>query len=407
MKILVQKFGGTSVSTAENREKVVDKIVAAKEAGYMPVVVVSAMGRKGEPYSTDTLIEFAKKANGKIQPRELDLIMSCGETISSVIMAAMLRARGLPSVALTGENAGIITDDNFGNASVIRVEVRKLFNHLDKGNIPVVTGFQGVTEYGDITTLGRGGSDVTAAILGEALNAHMIEIYTDVDGVMTADPRIVPDARVISSVDYNEVFQMADYGAKVIHPNAVEIAMRSNVPLVIKNTFSKSPGTLVTQFRRDTGTVDLDGGLLTGIAYLKDRAQVIIDYGGTSNSSSDHDDILEKLAEIGVSIDLINIFTDKKIFTVDAQDAPKVDRLLKKEGLDYRINGECCKVTAIGSKIRGVPGVMARILRALANNGITVYQTADSYTTISVLVKSDDAERAVLVLHNEFKLNKK
>jgi aspartate kinase len=406
MKILIQKFGGTSVSTADSREKAVDKIIAAKDAGYMPVVVVSAMGRKGEPYATDTLIEFAKKANNQIQPRELDLIMSCGETIASVIMAAMLRSRGLPAVALTGENAGIITDDNFGNASVIRVETRRIYNHLDKGNIPVITGFQGVTEYGDITTLGRGGSDITAAILGEALNAHMIEVYTDVDGVMTADPRIVPDARVISSVDYNEVFQMADYGAKVIHPNAVEIAMRSNVPLVIKNTFTKSPGTLVTQFRRETGTVDLDGGLLTGIAYLKDRSQITIDYGNQPDGYAD-DDILERLAGIGVSIDLINIFTDKKVFTIDAGDAAKVEELLKKHRVNYSINKECCKITAIGSRIRGVPGVMARILRALSDNGIRVYQTADSYTTISVLVKANDAEKAVAVLHNEFKLNKK
>jgi aspartate kinase len=405
MRIIVQKFGGTSVSTPENRKKAVEKIISAKNAGYFPVVVVSAMGRRGEPYATDTLIEFARRSYKDISPRELDLIMSCGETISSVIMATTLRAKGMDAIALTGEQAGIITDNNYGNADVLRVETKNLYQYIERGKIPVVTGFQGVTEYGDITTLGRGGSDVTAAVLGEAINAHLVEIYTDVDGVMTADPRIVPDARVISSVDYNEVFQMADYGAKVIHPRAVEIAMRSNVPLVIKNTFSDSPGTLITQLKRESNTICMgDHGLLTGIAHLHDRTQVIINY---KDGTGDMDDgILEKLAKLGVSIDLINIFTDKKIFTIDGKDTEKVVNLLEKEKLNFEVNSHCSKVTVIGSRIKGVPGVMARIYKTLTREGIKVYQTADSYTTISVLVKKEDAEKAVMVLHDEFKLSK-
>lgn len=406
MKIIVQKFGGTSVSTPEKREKVVEKVLSAKEEGYFPVVVVSAMGRRGDPYATDTLIEFAKRAYKDIHPRELDLVMSCGETISAVIMASTLRAKGVEAVALTGEQAGIITDNNHGNAEVLRVETKNICQHVDRGRIPVITGFQGVTEYGDITTLGRGGSDVTAVVIGEALNAYLVEIYTDVDGVMTADPRIVPDAKVIKSIDYNEVFQMADYGAKVIHPRAVEIAMRSNLPLVIKNTLSDSPGTLITQFRREGNVISVgDQGLVTGIAHLHNRAQIIIDYSKEPEKGF-NDEILEKLAQLGISIDLINIFTDKKVFTIDRDDLSKAVKLLEDEGLHFTVNDDCSKVTVIGSRIRGVPGVMARILKALSRENIKVYQTSDSHTTISVLVKKSQAEKAVVTLHNEFKLGK-
>ncbi|MDD2573143.1 MAG: aspartate kinase [Bacillota bacterium] len=404
MKIIIQKFGGTSVANSENRSKAVAKVIAAKQVGYFPVVVVSAMGRKGEPYATDTLIQFATGMEMGIKPRDLDMLMSCGETISAVVMATALNTRGTDSVALTGGQAGIITDNNHGDASVIKVDTNRVYRYIERERVPVITGFQGVTEYGDITTLGRGGSDVTAAVLGQALNAHQVEIYTDVDGVMTADPRIINSAKVIKSVDYNEIFQMADSGARVIHPRAVEIAMKSGLPLVIKNTFSDSPGTLITQFKKDDETIPMgDRGLLTGIAHLHNRAQVVIDYSGEDLHGSG-DDILDQLAGMGISIDLINIFTDKKVFTVDEKDCERVAGLLQERKEKFSINRNCSKVTVIGNRIRGVPGVMARILRVLNQNSIRVYQTADSHATISVLVKTEDAKKAVVVLHDEFKL---
>ena len=169
MKVIIQKFGGTSVATNENRSLAVEKVIKAKEQGYFPVVVVSAMGRKGEPYATDTLIHFANRMEKNVSRRNLDLLISCGETISAVVMATALNARGIDSVALTGEQAGIITDNNYGDASVLRVETNRIYRHIERGRVPVITGFQGVTEYGDITTLGRGGSDITAAVLGQAL----------------------------------------------------------------------------------------------------------------------------------------------------------------------------------------------------------------------------------------------
>ena len=226
MRILIQKFGGTSVATDEARACAAKKVSLAREAGYLPVVVVSAMGRNGAPYATDTLLRLVKSCNPNVSERELDQMMYCGEIISAVMMTATLTAMGIPSVSLTGGQAGIITDDNFSNARIIKVQTTALQSLLKQGNVPVVCGFQGITSEGAHTTLGRGGSDTTAAALGNALDAEKIEIYTDVAGIMTADPKLVSEARLLSITTYQEVCQMAEQGAKVIHPRAVEIAMQ-------------------------------------------------------------------------------------------------------------------------------------------------------------------------------------
>ncbi|MBV1821867.1 aspartate kinase, partial [Coprococcus sp. MSK.21.13] len=203
MKIIVQKFGGTSVSTKERRQRVVEKIIKAKKAGYSPVVVVSAMGRKGEPYATDTLLSLV---SDKIKKNDLamDLLMSCGEVISTVVMADELLSKNIEAVPLTGGQAGILTDDNYGDASILKLECDKILDIVKQDKIPIVAGFQGISENGFITTLGRGGSDVTAVLLGGALKSEKVEIYTDVDGIMTADPRIVSDATLIKEISYNE-----------------------------------------------------------------------------------------------------------------------------------------------------------------------------------------------------------
>lgn len=404
MKIIVQKFGGTSLATPEKRNEALNKIIAVKKRGHFPVVVVSAIGRKGEPYATDTLIGFATGMETGIKPRDLDMLISCGETISAVVVAAALNAKGIDAVALTGGQAGIITDNNHGNATVTKVDPNKILRYIEKGCVPIITGFQGITEYGDITTLGRGGSDVTAAILGRALDAYRVEVYTDVDGIMTADPKVVNNAKIISHIDYNEIFQMADSGSKVIHPRAVEVAMGSNLPLVIKNTSSDAPGTMVTQFKKHENGLPVDDrGLLTGIAHLHNRTQITIEYP-KGYTYEDYDDILDKLADLGISIDLINIFTDKKVFTVDDSDCDIITKLLQERKNLFALNRGCSKITVIGSRMRGVPGVMARILKALNQSSIKVYQTSDSHTTISVLIKTKDSEKAVMALHDEFGL---
>ena len=219
MKIVIQKFGGTSVSTKENREKVMAKVKESIDNGYSPVVVVSAMGRKGSPYATDTLLSLVNENFIKENKLAADLLMCCGEIISSVVMSSDMSSKNIDAFPMTGGQAGVITNKNFGEATLISTNEKEILDVISQGRVPVVTGFQGITENGYFTTLGRGGSDTTASILGVMLDAERIEIYTDVDGVMTADPRIVKSASVIDIISYDEVFQLADQGSKVIHQN--------------------------------------------------------------------------------------------------------------------------------------------------------------------------------------------
>lgn len=398
MKIIVQKFGGTSVATQQRRDMVVDKVINAIENGYKPVVVVSAIGRKGDAYATDTLLSLINSKDAKINKREIDLLMCCGEIISAVVMSETFAIRGYKTKVFTGGNAGILTDNNFGNANIVKVDPKTILATLEENIIPIVTGFQGMTEEGDFTTLGRGGSDVTGAVLGEALKAECIEIYTDVDGIMTADPRIVPEARVINKISYNEVFQLADQGAKVIHPRAVEYAMKGNVPLIIKNTMSDAPGTIIASSKENKNNI------ITGITHMSDRTQITVEFNNEEieGLNNENNDLFELLADNNISIDLINVFPDKKVFTIDGKDEVKVINILKKQGLQYKKISNCSKIAVIGNGMRGIPGVMAKILKALGQNNISVLQTADSHTTIWCLVKEEDTVRAINALHNAF-----
>lgn len=400
MKIIVQKFGGTSVSTEENRKKVIEKVKGAIKNGYSPVVVVSAMGRKGAPYATDTLLSLIKEEFKDSNKLAQDLLMCCGETISSVVMCNDLHAAGVNAVPLTGGQAGVITDNNFTDARCLNVEPKRILEIINQGRVPVITGFQGVTKDGFLTTLGRGGSDTSASLLGVALNASMIEIYTDVDGIMTADPRIVEDADLIDVISYNEVFQLADQGAKVIHPRAVEIAMEGNVPLLIKNTMNDCKGTLINNFgdrnhRR----------IMSGITSQGDRIQVSISKADNKENEK-YNDILELLAANNVSLDLINIFPDNQVFTINKSDKDLVETLLNKDNFKYNLIEECSKISVIGSGMKGIPGVMARIIKSLNENNIEVLQTADSHMTIWCLVHSKDAINAINILHRAFSVER-
>jgi aspartate kinase len=398
MKILIQKFGGTSVSTHERRLLVIDKVLKAIEEGYSPVVVVSAMGRKGDPYATDTLLSMISDRFKEKNHLAVDLLMSCGETISTVIMSDELNKAGINSVPMTGGQAGIITNENYNNASVIRVDSVKLMSTLRNNIVPVVAGFQGQSEQGYITTLGRGGSDVTASLLGVALNSEEIHIYTDVDGIMTADPRIVPEASLIKEISYNEVFQFADQGAKVIHPRAVDIAMRGNIPLVIKNTLSNCEGTIINNI----GLINFDN-IITGITHMSNRVQIKVSIHDNIDNKN-YENLLDVLAENMISIDLINVFPKESIFTIDTKDIDKFKDIMLSLSLKYTYISNCSKIALIGSRIRGVPGVMARILKALTKSGIEVLQTADSHTTIWCLVEADYTQAAINSLHKEFNL---
>ncbi len=326
--------------------------------------------------------------------------MGCGELISTVVMSSELFNKGIEAVPLMGGQAGIITDNNFNNAAVLRVEKNRIIDLLEKGKTPVVAGFQGKSEEGYITTLGRGGSDVTAALLGDALKAESVEIYTDVDGIMTADPRIVENASLIKEISYNEVFQFADQGgAKVIHPRAVEIAMASNTKLVIKNTMTNCEGTIINNIG-----IKNPSNVITGITHMSNRTQIIVKLEENTGNKN-YDDLLNSLAENSISIDLINVFPKEKIFTIDEQDFSKFNSIMKDKKIEFSYLEDCSKIAIIGSRMRGIPGVMAKILKALVKENIEVLQTADSHTTIWCLVSKEDTKKAIKSLHCEFKLD--
>ncbi|PJI10169.1 MULTISPECIES: aspartate kinase [Clostridium] len=401
MKIVVQKFGGTSVSTPERRKCVIEKVLSAINDGFNPIVVVSAMGRKGEPYATDTLLSLIDSDFKKSNKQALDLLMSCGEIISTVIMSNELKKAKINAIPVTGGQAGILTDDNYTNAAVKKVKPENLLNILSLGKVPVVAGFQGKSENGFFTTLGRGGSDVTASLIGSAVKAQKIEIYTDVDGIMTADPRVVNDASLIEKISYNEIFEFAEQGAKVIHPRAVEVAMKSDIPIMIKNTLNHCSGTLINK-SGDTSNKNI----ITGITSLSGRVQIRISLE-SNKKAVDSTEFFNNLALNKISIDLINVFPKESIFTIDEKDLNKLEGILKQYNIKYSLEKNCSKIAVIGSRICGVPGVMARILKAITKEGIEVLQTADSHITIWCLVKSNLKDKAIKSLHDEFNLNNK
>ncbi|OON90784.1 MAG: aspartate kinase [Candidatus Epulonipiscium fishelsonii] len=397
MEVIIQKFGGTSVASKEARIKVIEKIEKALKNDEMPIVVVSAMGRIGAPYATDTLLNFVEENAGEMKDREYDLLLSCGEIISSVTIATLLNQRGIRAQALTGGQSGIITDDKFKQAELLYTEPTYLLKCVEEGIVPVVAGFQGITPNGQITTIGRGGSDTTASMLGLAVNAKRIEIYTDVDGIMTADPRVCNEAHIIPAISYSEVFQMADSGAKVIHPRSVEYAMRSNIPIVIKNTFSDAIGTFIVQDIRSINVKKDAFKVITGIAHRSGRVQYTIE-----DTILNEYNLLEAVARANISIDLINIFPEYKVFTIDEAAQDKIEALLKSENYSYSKITDCAKITAIGERMTGVPGVMARIIKAMVKNNIHILQTADSLTTIACLIHEDQISIAIGALHKEF-----
>lgn len=404
MKYLVQKFGGTSLATPQLREQVAQKIIAAKHEGYTPVVVVSAIGRQGDPYATDTLLRFIGGVSAEVPLKELDNLMACGEIISGVTMVATLEKHGCQAVFLTGGQAGIITDENHTDAHIIEVNPKLIHKYAAEGTVVVVAGFQGQTENGLITTLGRGGSDTSASALGVAMNAEAIDIYTDVEGIMTADPRIVEDARVLDVITYNEICQLAHEGAKVIHPRAVEIAMQKNIPIRVKCAFSDAPGTLVTS-SVDNGSVEIKRDrVITGITHIPNVSQLKIHISECAESDQPQLKIFKGMALAGISVDFINVHPDTVIYTVKDDIAPKAVQILQNMGFSPVVTPSCAKVSAVGAGMAGVPGVMASIIEALAAENIKILQTADSHSTIWCLVKQDEMEKAIRALHGYFAL---
>ncbi|KDR95214.1 aspartate kinase [Peptoclostridium litorale DSM 5388] len=403
MDILVKKFGGTSLADIEKMKKVADLIKRDLDNGKSVVTVVSAMGRRGNPYATDSLIDMCKQAcKAGVSPREMDILMSCGEIVSGSVLVHVLKEMDIEATLLTGGQAGIITDDNYGSANVVEVNPKRILTELENGRVVIITGFQGISREGEITTLGRGGSDTSAVIVGDALCVDTVEIYTDVDGIMTADPKIQPNAKTIQNINYDEVFQMAEKGAKVIHPRAVEIAKSSNILLKIKNTLKESEGTSICYSRGKDTYNSQKKSLITAVAYKEGITQVVAQNSDMLQFSK----VLDQLRESGVSIDMINFFVSQKVFTIDSENVQKTRSVFGQHEMKYEIVEECCKVTVIGERMTGIPGVMSKVVAALNKANVEILQTSDSHMTISCLVKKDDLKKAVNSLHDEFMLSK-
>ncbi|MFD0671680.1 aspartate kinase [Cohnella sp. GCM10027633] len=403
MDLIVQKFGGTSLSDEQSRRHVLRHIVRERDAGRSIVVVVSAMGRRGEPYATDSLLELIRNNGNALPARERDLLLSCGELISAATLCSLLIAEGIPAVALTGGQAGIVTDARYGAARILRIKADAVRQHMAEGRVVIVAGFQGMTEHGETTTLGRGGSDTSATALGAALRASIVDIYTDVDGILTADPRWVPGARQLPIVSYEEISNMANNGAKVIHPRAVEIAMKAGVPVRVRSTFSDGEGTLVTRSEtmREKGV--WTDRTVTGLAHVSGVTQLAVH---SDNGPSELQlRVFRAMATHGISVDFINVMPAGVHYTVPASDTDMAVKLLRALDFEPFVRRGCAKVSLIGGGMNGEPGVMAGIVEALTTAGISILQSADSNTTIWVLIAEADLAAALQALHAAFGLH--
>lgn len=402
MRVVIQKFGGALLATAEGRLQVAELITATRKRGRGVVAVVSAIGREGNPYATDTLMGLMREIGSEIDPRTLDLLLSTGEIISTAVLAHTLVRAGCPAIALTGAQAGIMTTSEFNDARILSIDPTRTREHLERNQVVVVAGFQGSTPDGEVTTLGRGGSDTTAVAIGAALGAEVVEIYKDVEGIMTADPKLVSTARPIERITYDEMSQLAALGARVLHPRAADIGREHNVKLIIRRMGSLNGGTLIVK-GTELGVPIIDGRPVTALAHLPDVVQLKIARKRGEDLSRPLG-ALAALAEHGISIDLINLLPEVLAFTVKEEAVPQAANLLSKLGYEVQVSGPCAKVSIIGAGMRGRPGVMARVVKALHGAGAEILQTADSHTTISCLVWREQLPRALNALHDEFGL---
>lgn len=399
--IVVMKFGGTSVADEAGRTAVCARVHAALELDMAPVVVVSAMGRKGAPYATDTLLSLIDAYPS--DRRERDLLMSVGEIISAVVVAHELRASGIPSAALSGAEAGIVTQEaDDGTSSILRIHPDAVFAAIDEGRVPVIAGFQGVAEDGHVTTLGRGGSDTTACAIGVALGATEVGIYTDVDGVMSADPRECRAAGVLEVISADELFQMARTGSKVVHTPAAELALTSGIAVRVRNTFSAHDGTLVA---------DIAGyrpsNVATAVSHLEGIARVRVGLGASEGSlghMAAQTRVFRAMADAGISLDMFTPVGDSLVFSVPESVLDRTTEVVRELGLLHQSHRGLAKVTLVGAGMHGVPGVMAQVAECLVADGVDVYQVADSHTTISVLIPAEQVTKAVHALHLGFGL---
>jgi aspartate kinase len=403
----VQKYGGSSVADAERIKRVAERIVTARKAGHDVVVAVSAMGD-----TTDELLDLAGKVSPLPPPRELDMLLTAGERISMALLAMAIHNLGYEARSYTGSQAGMITTSVHGKARIIDVTPGRIRSALDEGAVAIVAGFQGVSrETKEITTLGRGGSDTTAVALAAALSADVCEIYTDVDGVYSADPRIVPDARRIEQITYEEMLELAACGAKILHLRSVEYARQTGLPLHVRSSYSNKPGTIVTGSMED---LSVEQAMITGVAH--DRSEAKITVLGVPDEPGEAARIFEAVTEAEINIDMIvqNVSTHGSSrtdisFTLPKTDGPTAMAALQKvkekvgfEGLLF--DDHVGKVSLVGAGMRSHPGVAAKFFAALGEAGVNIEMISTSEIRISIVCRDTDLDVAVRAIHDAFDL---
>ena len=404
MALIVQKFGGTSVGSVERIEQVADKVKKFSEAGDDLVVVLSAMS--GE---TNRLIELARQISDQPVPRELDVIVSTGEQVTIALLAMALIKRGVPAVSYTGNQVRILTDSAHNKARILQIDDQKIRSDLKAGRVVVVAGFQGVDEHGNITTLGRGGSDTTGVALAAALKADECQIYTDVDGVYTTDPRVVAQAQRLDKITFEEMLEMASLGSKVLQIRAVEFAGKYNVPLRVLHSFKEGPGTLITIDEEET----MEQPIISGIAFNRDEAKLTI--RGVPDTPGVAFKILGPISAANIEVDMIvqNVSHDNTTdftFTIhrnDYQAALQVLETTAREISAREVSGDTkiAKVSIVGVGMRSHAGVASRMFEALAKESINIQMISTSEIKVSVVIEEKYLELAVRALHTAFELD--
>ena len=398
MNVAVLKFGGTSVATGDERAVAYRRIRDAREAGFAVVAVVSAIGRRPDPYATDSLLELI---GGRVANSNSDLLLASGELISAAVFADGLCAEGVEAVALSGAQAGIVTNSRYGDATVLRVEPRAILELLERGAVPVVAGFQGTDESGAITTLGRGGTDLSAIAIGHALGAKRVDIYTDVSGAMTADPRRVPTARTIERASLAEMTELASHGAKVMHQKAAEYASRTRTAYSVKG-LGTDRGTLVEERVAEERPV-------TGVTATGRVTWVRIIRGDIESPTRRMETELEmfrRVADAAISIDQVTINQAGVAFVIEGDRGGEIRGLLADLNLAVRVREGCSKISIVGTGMRDAPGVVHRVVEALSRADVEIIHCTDSNVTISILVPADHVTRAESAVHEQFGLDK-
>jgi len=404
MALIVQKYGGSSVADAEKIKNVARRVIATRDNGNQVVVVISAMGD-----TTNNLISLARQVSSQPDERELDVLLSTGEIVSSTLLAMAIKSLGYKAISLSGAQAGIHTDAVFSQARIRAIAPKRILKELERDNIVIVAGFQGITEEMDTTTLGRGGSDTTAVALAASLDAGACHIFTDVDGIYTADPRLVPEARKLKEIDYEELMELATYGAKVMHPRATEIGKLYNIPILVASSFTDSPGTLI----REGVSMEVRNKV-SGIAHDLNVAKVTV--VGVPDRPGIATAIFEPLAEASISID--TIVQNSSIagiadmtFTVARSDLSKA--LVIVEPIARSVGAKECvgdpklgKVSIIGTGMQNTPGYASRMFKALYDAGINIELITTSEIRITCIIEETSVTEAVRALHQAFELEK-